>query len=64
MVRLYNIDSPINSEQRNNINLTFQHIQSNLSKLNLQVSMISGDADFDAIINLLPNLVPLLMKYK
>ena len=55
MVRLYNIDSPINSEQRNNINLTFQHIQSNLSKLNLQVSMISGDADFDAIIQRIDN---------
>jgi len=51
MVQLYNVDSPINREQRNNINNTFSDIQNRLSQLRFQISILAGGADLEDIIN-------------
>ena len=50
MVNLYNVDSPINREQRNNLNATFRDIQTRFSNLTLQISLLSGGTDLEEII--------------
>lgn len=50
MAQLYNVDSPITREQRNNINDTFDDIQRRLSNLRLQISVLSGGEDLDSIL--------------
>lgn len=51
MVQLYIVDSPINREQRNNVNATFADIQTRLSNLRYQISILTGGADLEEIIN-------------
>lgn len=48
MPQLYNVDSPINPEQRNNINATFEDILRRFSNLTLQISILSGGEDLEA----------------
>jgi len=50
MPQLYNVESPISREQRNNINATFQDIQSRFSNLVYQISILTGGADLQEII--------------
>lgn len=50
MANIYNVDSPINREQRNNLNETFRDIQNRFSNLRLQIALLSGGEDLEAII--------------
>lgn len=49
MAQLYNVDSPITREQRNNLNATFEDIQIRLSNLRYQMSLLSGGQDLEII---------------
>ena len=51
MTQLYNVDSPITREQRNNLNATFIDIQNRLSNLRYQISILTGSSDLEEIIN-------------
>lgn len=50
MVQLYKVDSPINREQRNNINATFADILIRFTNLKYQISILSGGEDLDAVL--------------
>lgn len=50
MANLYTVDSPITREQRNNINATFDDILRQFTSLRLQISILAGGADLEAII--------------
>ena len=51
MVRLYNVDSPINREQRNNLNSTFEDILNRFSRISYQIGILSGGEDVEEILN-------------
>lgn len=57
MPQLYNVDSPINREQRNNINSTFEDIQRRFSSLRNQIAILAGGADLEAIIQRLEDAI-------
>jgi len=57
MAQLYNVDSPINREQRNNINATFADIQNRFSNLGYQISILTGGQDLDAIIQSIQGVI-------
>jgi len=57
MAQLYNVDSPITREQRNNLNATFEDIQTRFSNLRYQISILAGGADLEAIIERILNAV-------
>lgn len=45
MANLYNVDSPINREERNNLNLTFQDIQSEIGKVVLKTQSVKDEVE-------------------
>lgn len=50
MVTLYQVDSPINREQRNNINATFADILIRFTNLRYQISLLTGGEDLEETI--------------
>lgn len=47
---LYQVDSPINREQRNNLNLTFEDIQLRFSNLQRQINILAGGQEVDKLL--------------
>lgn len=47
MTQMYKVDSPINREQRNNLNLTFADILKRFTNLQRQISILAGDEEID-----------------
>lgn len=51
MADLYRVDSPIDREQRNNLNLTLEDILKRFNNLQRQINILTGDNDVDELIN-------------
>lgn len=57
MTNLYNVDSPINREQRNNLNATFEDILRRFGHLQRQINILSGGQEVDEILTRLEQAI-------
>ena len=55
MAQLYNVDSPISREQRNNLNATFEDIQRRFSAVQIQIGILAGGEDLEQVLQSIQN---------